>query len=61
MARGYYIPDATFTLDFGDQHWFRIPSLRLRRIELHARRLRRRRNCPGDLKAPPALATQLDE
>jgi hypothetical protein len=21
---GYYIPDATFTLDFGDQHWFRI-------------------------------------
>ena len=23
---GYYIPDATFTLDFGDQHWFRITS-----------------------------------
>jgi hypothetical protein len=21
---GYYIPDATFALDFGDQHWFRI-------------------------------------
>jgi hypothetical protein len=21
---GYYIPDATFTLEFGDQHWFRI-------------------------------------
>jgi len=23
---GYYIPDATFALDFGDQHWFRISS-----------------------------------
>jgi hypothetical protein len=23
---GYYIPDATFALDFGDQHWFRITS-----------------------------------
>ena len=23
---GYYIPDATFALDFGDQHWFRIIS-----------------------------------
>ena len=23
---GYYIPDATFALSFGDQHWFRITS-----------------------------------
>ena len=23
---GYYIPDATFALSFGDQHWFRISS-----------------------------------
>ena len=35
--------------------------LRLRLIELRARRLRRRRNLPNDVKALPALAAPLDE
>jgi hypothetical protein len=35
--------------------------LRLRLIELRARRLRRSRNSTSGLKAPPALAAPLDE